>query len=84
MVVLLGGFVLGVRVDGGRLHVAEIFVKGSFHLLGGGLLLVMREFSSLHSDVGFLDSNRGTIPSSRMILLAVSHLLLLSIRGSAL
>ena len=54
MVVLLGGFVFGVGVDGGGLHIAESFVEGFFHLLGGGLLLVMRELGSLHGDVGFL------------------------------
>lgn len=54
VVVLLGGFVFGVGVDGGGLHIAESFVEGFFHLLGGGLLLVMRELGSLHGDVGFL------------------------------
>lgn len=84
MVMFLNRFYLRMRVYWCWSYIAESFIKRFFHLFYRWLLLVVGKFSFLHCHIRFLLTSKCTIPSSRMILFTVSHLVLLSRRGSAL
>jgi len=84
MVLFLNSFDLRVWMDGGSSHILECLIKGLPHLGNRRLLLVIRILSLLHSHIRFLHEERGTMPSLRMILSLVSHLLLRSNLGKAL
>lgn len=84
MVLLLDGFDLRMRVDWSAGDAGRVFIKGFTHLLHGWLLLVIGILGFHDWGLFLLNKGRYTIPSSRTILLAVSHLVLLSSLGSAL